>query len=87
MSKCEIPALEFNVTHVCNLKCGNCDHLSPYFSVKNDKEFVNYENFCNQITILNKHARVGSFLFLGGEPLLNKDIVKYLKAVKDSGIA
>ena len=86
MSKYDISSIEFNLSHACNLKCANCDHLSPYFSAKNNNKFVDYEKFLRQVTVLTKHARVNSFSFLGGEPLLKKDIVKYLKAVKDTGI-
>ena len=87
MDKYTIPHLEYNLTHACNLKCANCDHLAPYFSIKMDKEYINYDNFKSQLEILNKHAKINSFLFLGGEPILNRDILKYLKTVKDLGIA
>jgi hypothetical protein len=87
--KCFVHKLEYNVTHHCNLKCDHCDHLSPFFGPK-DTEFnnsISLENFEKQIGILARHVHSEEFLILGGEPLLHKNCLDFLKLVKVSQIA
>jgi GTP 3',8-cyclase len=87
--KCFVHKLEYNVTHNCNLKCDHCDHLSPFFGPK-DADFdssISVAAFEKQIGILSRHVHSEEFLILGGEPLLNKNVLDFLKLVKASGIA
>lgn len=88
MEKVWLRNLEYNVSHICNLKCANCDHLSPYFTrghVLN--EVIDLDRFRLDVTVLSKHLRVGHFLLLGGEPLLNSDLPGYAEAVRGAGLA
>jgi len=87
--KCLVHKLEYNVAYHCNLRCDHCDHLSPFFTPK-EGEFnssISLADFEKQIAILSRHVHGEEFLILGGEPLLNKQILEYLRAVKQSGIA
>lgn len=87
--KCSVHKLEYNVTHHCNLKCDHCDHLSPFFGPK-DAEFnssISVASFEKQIAILSRHLHAEEFLILGGEPLLHKNVLDFLKLVKASNIA
>ena len=89
MQKCLVHKLEYNVAYHCNLRCDHCDHLSPFFSPKDD-EFnasISLETFEKQIAILSRHIHGEEFLILGGEPLLHKNCVDFLRLVKQSGIA
>lgn len=87
--KCLVHKLEYNVAHHCNLRCDHCDHLSPFFGPK-DTEFassISLANFEKQIGILARHVHSEEFLILGGEPLLHKNVLDFLKLVKASQIA
>ena len=89
MQKCLVHKLEYNVAYHCNLRCDHCDHLSPFFSPKDD-EFnasISLETFEKQLAILSRHIHGEEFLILGGEPLLHKNCVDFLRLVKQSGIA
>ena len=84
-----VQKLEFNVAHHCNLRCDHCDHLSPFFSVR-DADFnqsISPENFARQLAMLAPHLHTDSFLILGGEPLLQKRILEFLEALRESRIA
>jgi len=87
--KCVVRKLEYNVTHHCNLKCDHCDHLSPFFGPK-DAEFnssISLVEFEKQIGILSRYVHTEEFLILGGEPLLHKNILEFLKLLRASKIA
>jgi organic radical activating enzyme len=74
-----IPQIEFDITSRCTLRCKNCFNLMPYFKQKDhidDKfdefkiELDNLLSGVNSITKLN---------FLGGEPLINKNLAKMIE--------
>jgi organic radical activating enzyme len=87
--KCSVHKLEYNVTHHCNLKCDHCDHLSPFFGPKDDEfnSSISVTAFEKQIEILGRHVHAEEFLILGGEPLLHKNVLDFLRLVKASKIA
>lgn len=87
--KCLVHKLEYNVTHHCNLKCDHCDHLSPFFGPKDEpfNSSISVEAFEKQIGILGRYVHSEEFLILGGEPLLHKNCLDFLKLVKASRIA
>ncbi len=64
-------------TH-CNLNCKGCDTYSP---LAGKGEFITIEQFTKDITKLKELApeREFHFAFLGGEPLLNPDVIPILK--------
>lgn len=88
-NKCLVHKLEYNVTHHCNLKCDHCDHLSPFFGPQETafNSSISVGAFQKQIAILSRHVHGEEFLILGGEPLLHKNALDFLRIVKASGIA
>jgi organic radical activating enzyme len=75
--------LEYNLADHCNLACRECSHLSPYVR----KNSVSIDIFTRDLLRLAEVYRVQRFRFVGGEPLLNRDIVRFAQAVRASGIA
>jgi len=75
--------LEYNLADHCNLSCRGCSHLSPYVR----KNSISIDTFTRDVVRLAEVYRVRRFRFVGGEPLLNRDIVRFAQAVRASGIA
>ena len=75
--------MEFNLSFHCNLSCAECSHNSPYLRPK----LASLNSFRHDIRALEKVYRVGRFRFVGGEPLLHPQLLLFIEAVKDSGIA
>lgn len=75
--------IEYNLAEHCNFSCDECSHLSPYMPVR----YAEIDTFKRDLTALAQVYRVGRFRFVGGEPLLNKEILQFIRAVRDSGIA
>ena len=76
LSKSYLPYLEYHVADHCNLKCRGCEHYSglvesPKFPVFNDFEvqFTKLKSLIDDIGVIR---------ILGGEPLLNKELGKYM---------
>ena len=71
-----IPSLEMHTVDYCNLNCAGCVHFSPLFP----KETPVFEKRVKDLnTMKNLSSNIVVFSLLGGEPLLNKDIVRYMK--------
>jgi organic radical activating enzyme len=78
-----IPSVEFFMTDTCNLRCDNCSASSPYMS---DANLPDLDNFVESLSFLSRIARCDEIRFLGGEPLLNKNICEFLRAARESGV-
>lgn len=76
-------SIEYSVAYHCNLRCTQCSHLSPFMR----PEFPSVESFKEDLFRLSEvmHAKV--IRLLGGEPLLNPDIDRFVVIAKQSGIA
>ena len=71
-----LPYLEFHISDHCNLNCKACEHYSGL--VQNTK-FTNYEKFAEDFIKLKKYIDdIGVIRIMGGEPLLNPEINKYI---------
>jgi cyclic pyranopterin phosphate synthase len=75
--------LEYNLVDHCNLSCRECSHLSPYVP----KNALPFEVFERDLQRVASVFRVQRFRFVGGEPLLHKDLLRFIVAVRESGIA
>jgi organic radical activating enzyme len=75
--------LEYNLADHCNLSCRECSHLSPYMR----KRFPSADGFERDLFRLAQVYRVHRFRFVGGEPLLNREILRFVQMVRRSGIA
>lgn len=77
-----LPVLKYLETHIangCNLKCKGCTHFSNLYS---PKDMVDLEYFNEQIKIINTKCTVLKLRLLGGEPLLNPKVEKYLESAR-----
>lgn len=77
------PKIEFNLSDHCNYACAECSHLSPYVRPK----LSNIKIFERDLEALAAVYHARRFRFVGGEPLLHKDILRFIAAVRASGIA
>ncbi len=68
---------EFCIVKHCNLNCRSCDHFCPLIE---QEMFMDYNVFSRDIKRLAElfHAKAEQILILGGEPLLNPDIISYM---------
>lgn len=75
--------LEINATLHCNMSCKSCAHLAPIFRKKNpDLNMMRHH-----LEILNHSYHASYVKILGGEPLLNPNILELIKTVASIGIA
>lgn len=80
ITDCDLLYLETHVADTCNLKCKGCMHFSNLATSHNfpdldlfEKDFVRLSELFGNIYIIR---------LLGGEPLLNKDLPKYVDIVR-----
>lgn len=77
----EKPLIGYLETHLynkCNLNCKGCTH----FSNIDDTEFMNIEEYENNISLLSKLYNINTFRLMGGEPLLNINLGDYIKITR-----
>ncbi len=77
------PAIEFNLTEHCNLRCEHCDHASSLMP----KKFADLASFTRDIEVLSTVLHAGEFKFVGGEPLLHPQLLDFLRVAKGTKIA
>lgn len=72
--------VEFHITEHCNLNCKGCVHFSPLA----EKSFLKVSEFKKDIKMLKKitEGNVETIHILGGEPLLNPNLIKILKTAR-----
>ncbi len=83
-----IPVLEYITTTKCTMNCKNCNTFVPYFTNETHVKPVSFEQYKKDIDKLLKSVDyIQLFGFVGGEPLLNKDLAKMIDyACKQSKI-
>ncbi|HEY1266132.1 MAG TPA: 4Fe-4S cluster-binding domain-containing protein [Candidatus Binatia bacterium] len=77
------PQLELNAAEHCNLRCVECSHLSPYVPTALAETAWVRRDLAALAPVLHCEA----FRFVGGEPLLNKNLLELVRAVRESAIA
>lgn len=82
-NKLRRPAIEFNLTQHCNLRCAHCDHASSMLP----KGFADLTSFTRDVEVLSTVLSAGEFKFVGGEPLLHPQLLDFLRVAKESQIA
>jgi len=76
-----IHTLQIMTVDQCNLNCGGCSHFSSL--VKNEKCY-SAESFTNDLHRVHTLVKgVGKFIFVGGEPLLHKDLPNMISEVHE----
>lgn len=77
--ECVLPHLEMHIADSCNLKCKGCAHFSPIFN----QSLPVYEECMNGIRIMKeKVSHIIRFYILGGEPLLNPELERYVTGIR-----
>ena len=77
------PAIEYNLTEHCNLRCAHCDHASPLLP----QRLAELDSFVRDLTVLAKVLHCEELKFLGGEPLMHTQLIEFLKEGRASGVA
>lgn len=73
--------LEFHVADHCNLNCKYCTHYSPLVP---GPVFTDYERFSSDLRQLKHYIPdIGIIRILGGEPLLNPDLGRFISLTRD----
>ena len=74
-------SFEYHLSEHCNLNCKGCDHFSPIA----EPRFTDYAVFERDIERMSElfEKKAKSIHILGGEPLLNKDICKFVKKTRE----
>jgi len=75
-----MPHIELHVSDKCNLNCKGCSHFSPLF----DEINAVYEEKMNDIRKIKRlFDNVFRIDILGGEPLLNSEIHRYITGLRE----
>lgn len=75
-----MPHIELHISDKCNLNCKGCTHFSPLF----DEIGANFEQKINDIKQLKKlFSDIFRVDILGGEPLLNPELKKYVVTLRE----
>lgn len=67
--------IEFHVVHTCNLSCDGCQHYTNH----NLGGLVPFEEGSRWLQQWGRRVQPKRFKLLGGEPLLNKDLPRYVR--------
>lgn len=84
MMKVNLLDLETDLWEQCNLRCSQCTHNSPFFN--SFDEYYKLDQFKEDIDNLNRVAHINTFRIVGGEPLLNKNLLHYVKHIRESNV-
>jgi organic radical activating enzyme len=75
--------LEVYVADHCNLRCTHCSHFSPYLAPR----LLPIDSFQRDLDALGRVMTVERLRFLGGKPLLNRNLISFIQAVRKSKFA
>lgn len=75
-----LPYLEFQVADACNLKCKACTHFSNLVDRDRYPSITEYENSMKMLA--EKFFSIEKFRLMGGEPLLNQELPKYIRIAR-----
>jgi organic radical activating enzyme len=81
--KIQVLSLESFMTDTCNLRCEHCAASSPYLG---DANLPDLELFERSLHCLAPVLHSEQIKFVGGEPLLNKELPRFMQAARDSGM-
>ena len=74
-----IDYLEVDIVDHCNLNCNDCTHYSP-LAEPNFMDALSFEKDIKRLSELT-NGKINSMVLMGGEPLLHKDINKFIRIV------
>lgn len=70
--------LEFYITNVCNLTCSECNRYNNYHF----RGWSAWEDHADNLAQWARRIKIRHPVILGGEPLLNRDIVKWVRGLR-----
>ena len=70
---------EFYITNVCNLSCNGCNRFNNH-KFKGLQRWADYKDVYAQWA---KEVKIGNIGILGGEPLLNPDIIEWISGIRE----
>lgn len=73
-----IDRLEFYITNVCNLTCSNCNRYNNYHF----KGWTSWDEYEENLRQWATKIDIRHPVILGGEPLMNRDIVKWINNIR-----
>lgn len=74
-----IPNVEFYITNVCNLTCTDCNRFNNY----DFRGWQRWSDYSEQYSKWAQHVRLQRITILGGEPLLNPDLIDWIDGIND----
>lgn len=77
--KYHLDKLEFYITNVCNLTCSNCNRYNNFHF----RGWTAWDDYADNLREWAQHVHVQHPVILGGEPLLNRDIVKWVHGLRE----
>jgi organic radical activating enzyme len=78
-----VDSLEFFAIDTCNLRCAHCAASAP-FAV--DHNMASPTHLRRMLDLLRPGFRAGQIKILGGEPLLNPELVSLMVVAREAGI-
>jgi organic radical activating enzyme len=81
--KLSVYGLEYRLSSHCNLSCKGCSAASPYAP----RQLSSTDDFKASLEKLEPYLVADRITLLGGEPLLNPQLVDFLRIAKKSGIS
>lgn len=70
--------LEFYITNVCNLTCSGCNRYNNYKFSGTQR----WADYADTLSVWSKYIDIRHPVILGGEPLLNPDIVQWIRGLR-----
>ena len=77
--KYHLDKLEFYITNVCNLTCSNCNRYNNFHF----RGWAAWDDYADNLRQWAEKIHVQKPVILGGEPLLNRDIVKWVRGLQE----
>lgn len=75
--------LDLNIVTHCNMRCAACSHFSPF----SRPWFMKVDDMARDLAALKPFLRFEQICLVGGEPTLHPDIVGFIQAARESGLA
>ena len=77
--------LQFAITNICNARCGFCGFAVDKFDPAHRCSVTRQEGF-DVIDICARQG-IGYLLFVGGEPLVHRDLIPFIQRAAEQGIS
>mgnify|MGYP003814507053 CR=1 FL=1 len=76
--------LQFAITNICNARCAFCGFAADRFDARKRRSVTLAE--AREVLDISVRNHIGYVLFVGGEPLVHKDLVAMIQMASDRGI-